>query len=931
MNKKIITISFCEPFVPRLVDWIERNYIKKGKDLRRLAIVFGGKRPELFLRRELSQRLKKSYYPPKYFTIDQFVKYIVEKKQNITQPQDLDSCYLLYKLAQKHCPDILKDRENFAQFLPWTKEILSFIDQLDLEHIEDATLLNIEANAQIGYDVPEDINRLLQHITVLRKAYHQELQDEELTSRGWQYSQAAEIIKDVKCEEFDQILFCNFFYFNQSEENIVRELLAQDKATLIFQGDDRKWPILNRLARKLETPIREGKEVDQTKFNLKLYSGFDAHSQLGLVHQILKTIKNPENTVLVLPNADHIVPVLSEITETVKEFNISMGYPLKRSSLYTLIDLIFKAQLTCKDGRYYAKDYLRVLRHPFIKNIKFEAEAAITRIIIHKIEEMLKGQEESDIAGLSFLNLKDIENVDELYNSVTDMLTHMGMLVSRDDFNQVIVQLHQILFTQWEAVNSFESFANALSAVLNVLLQKSFMHQYPLNLNIVEKMFVIVDELKNSSFKDEPFEREEIFRIFDQKIMNEIVAFHGSPLKGLQILGLFETRSLNFDNVIVLDVNEGVLPKLKMFEPLIPREVMLSLKLDRLEFEEEIQRYQFMRLISSAKNVHLVYQENKEKERSRFVEELIWEVEKTGGDLDVVPVARSAFKVSIKSQPRTVKKTAAMIEMLKNHKYSASSVNTYLRNPMDFYYKYVLGIREQEDLLDEPEAKQVGTFIHTLLENQFKPFIGQQPIVDEHFKKKFMTAFEDLFQSEFGKSMKADSFLLKAVIDERLRRFVENEQEAPDRYVKKILHLEKYFQDEILLSCGNIQFGYIVDRIDEMQDGTIMIIDYKTGSSDIVPRNVEDISVMPLSREAIRDEVQSFQIPLYYYFLTKMYPDGRVNAALYNIRTLELHKFIDKRIVHLDKDFINETFMKCLDFIITEILNPEVDFIDDPI
>ena len=116
----------------------------------------------------------------------------------------------------------------------------------------------------------------------------------------------------------------------------------------------------------------------------------------------------------------------------------------------------------------------------------------------------------------------------------------------------------------------------------------------------------------NGQFPTKPSARR-MFKIFDAKISGELVKFHGSPLKGLQILGLLETRSLNFENVIVLDVNEGVLPRLNIYAYLIPREVMISLGLDQMELEEEIQRYQFMRLLSSAKDVHLIYRESKDK------------------------------------------------------------------------------------------------------------------------------------------------------------------------------------------------------------------------------------------------------------------------------------------------------------------------------
>jgi ATP-dependent helicase/nuclease subunit B len=131
-------------------------------------------------------------------------------------------------------------------------------------------------------------------------------------------------------------------------------------------------------------------------------------------------------------------------------------------------------------------------------------------------------------------------------------------------------------------------------------------------------------QFKRAAFGEETFEAEDLFKIFRNKLENETVAFSGSPLKGVQILGVLETRALNFGHVLVLDANESILPKLKIREPLIPRDVMISLGLDRLEKEEEIQRYQFSRLIASAGRVDLFYAESEEHHRSRFVEDLVW-------------------------------------------------------------------------------------------------------------------------------------------------------------------------------------------------------------------------------------------------------------------------------------------------------------------
>ena len=504
----------------------------------------------------------------------------------------------------------------------------------------------------------------------------------------------------------------------------------------------------------------------------------------------------------------------------------------------------------------------------------------------------------------------------------------MAVEISKDELIAALHQLHQMFFRIWEDVVNFNVFAGSLGQLLTLLAEKSFMESYPLNTKIAQRMFELVDEFKGASFARERFPQEEIFRIFKNRIEQEMISFQGSPLKGLQILGLFETRSLSFENVIVLNVNEGILPHLKIYEPLIPREVMVKLNLDRLELEEEIQRYQFMRLLSSAKNVHLIYREGADKEKSRFIEELVWEQEKNSKTLNPIPVVHPGFEVKVKPYSKEAAKTPAMIEFLKSLRYSASSVNMYLRNPYEFYQNYVLGLREKEDLLDEPENRQVGIFVHGLLQDTYQRFVGKTISIDEAFRQYFMREFEERFAATFGRSMNSDAFLLKSVMESRLTRFLEVEHRRQTEAPSKLMYIEKRFEDVVELSFGAVKFVYQVDRVDEYHDGTIMIIDYKTGSIDPMPKSIEKIAALELSRESVRDHVKSFQIPLYFQYLDKHFPGKPINAAFYNLRTMDFDRFITGKVKYERAD-INQAFMRALDFIISEILDPRVPFVDD--
>ncbi|MBI5873085.1 MAG: PD-(D/E)XK nuclease family protein [Candidatus Omnitrophica bacterium] len=918
----VTTYSLADDFIKELSSFIEDNFIKYGKDLSKLAVVFGGVRPRLFLQKELSLRIKKPFFPPAFFSIDEFVETLVSKSGPYALISDLEACFTIYRLAQKQAPDVLEGRRSFAQFLPWAREILAFIEQLDLEAVEAKPLEDIQHHAAIGYDVPESINKLLTRIVALRVAFHKVLIEKKSYTRGFMYLLAAGRIAKESLGEFENILFCNFFYLHKTEEAIVGSLYERKKALLFFQGDEREWSVLARTSKSLGCQIRPkiNKEPDR---EISIHAGFDLHSQVCYVREILKGIKDPGKTVIVLPDPESIIPLLSESAACMGgPFNVSMGYPVKRSSMYSLFESLFVAQETKKGEAYYAKDYLRLLSHPLIKNISFTKDASVTRILVHKIEEVLSGTDSSSLGGSLFVRLDDIYKEELLYEAALDTMKRMDVEVTASDLKAVLRSLHELLFTNWEAIGDIEDFSLCLEEFLDVLLDKSFLDKYPLNLKVAEKIYKIAEEFKNASFKKEIFKKEDIFKVFKDKLETEMVSFCGSPLAGLQVLGLFETRSLSFENVIVLDANESVLPKLKIHEPLIPRDVALSLGLNRLEKEEEIQRYQFSRLLSSARSVHLFYQENENKEKSRFIEELMWKKQKAMGSLEAFTVPAAGFTVKVAPKEIEIHKRPHMISFLQEYRYSASSINTYLHCPLRFYYQYVLALEENESL-DEPEASDVGTFIHNILEEGFKKFTGKRPSVDVKFREYFLEMFESRFDKEFRRKTKSDAFLIKEVMDLRLSRFLDHESKQD---IKRLECVEKVYEDKILLDGRAFKFKAKIDRIDTLPDDSLLIIDYKTGSSDIMPASAGRVEAVGFSREALKNTVKSFQLPVYYCLVKQEHKGEKINACLYNIRDLGKNLFFRNEEGIDQREEIMVVYLKALGHLCAQILDPKVHF-----
>ncbi len=916
--------------MPHVVDYVYRYYMERDKDLSRLCLVFGGRRPALFIKRDLARRIGKAFIPPRFFTIDEWMTYVAYGTQVPLQGSDLDHCYTIYQLAMSVCPWVCQGRESFAQFLPWAREILHFIEQLDLEDVPLDSLETIREHAQIGFSVPEDINKLLMHLSTLRQSYHQELDRTQLAPRGFQYRQASRRVGECDLSPFDEILFCNFFYLHRTENIVIKNIYDRGQAVLLMQGDQRRWPALSRIAKTFGTPILEGKEVKPTAFNLKIYEAFDSHAQAGLVNGILEGITDRESTVIVLPDGDFLSTLLTAVGSRLEEFNVSMGYPLKRSAIYTLLTLCLEAQQRRKGALYYTKDYLSLLRHPLVKNLDFGDNRGIVRVLVAKTEEVLKGEILTDLSGRLFLDPEDIVRDEKLEFTVIQSLMAMDMTVTLSELKKTAQGIHQVFLGNFENIHCALDLGQALQSFVEFMQMHSAMDKYPFNDQIAGRMQEIGDELKACAFAAETFEPRDLFKVLEERLSSQMVAFSGSPLRGLQILGLFETRGLNFKNVIVVDVNEGLLPRLNIYEPLIPREVMIKLNLDRLELEEEIQRYGFMRLISAAQNVHLIYQQDRDRIRSRFLEELIWEKEERSGSIGAVDIIRGAFEVSVEKKQRVIPKTAFMVDFLKSFKFSASSINAYVQNPYLFYCRYVLGLRITDDLLEDPESRHIGIFIHDLLQQAFGGFVGKKPVLDAHFRKYFKKIYESRFAAVFGKAGRSDTFLMETVLKTRLEQFLDQEALRCEKEVKQVLYVERRFEDVISLGREQVRLTYRVDRVDEMMDQTILILDYKTGSMDPMPKDISVLEGVTLTREYIRDHIKSFQMPLYVHYLRNQFPGREVNSALYHLRTMGIERFLREPQMK-DVEKLLAGYFKALDFIMAEIFNLKIPFIDDPV
>ncbi len=939
---RVHAFSFQEDMIAALAAHVRKACPDREGDFSDLAVVFPGKRPALFLRQALAAGVGRVFVPPRCFSIDEFVDYASADGDPPAVLSDLDACHLIYTIAGECAPKVLHSRERFAQFLPWAREVVSFIDHLDLEDVPSSALLNVQSKADIGYDVPESINALLSSVVAIRERFHERLARQHACTRGLRYQSAARAARIRSFDEFREIVFCGFFYLHKSERALVKALYEKDRATLFFQGSQSQWSSLDELAKEFGITIEpEASGVSPSGASLKgtlakgtpprvtIRAGFDMHSQVGLVRQALEE-HGYSDAVVVMPNPEGVIPLVSELAASTEDFNVSLGYPLRRSSLFALVDSIGRAQSSRRESAYYAKDYLRVLFHPLVKNIDWGAGAAVTRVMVHTLEELLQGQRESSLGGSIFVGLDEVVHCRELFDETMQIAKGMGAEVTRDELVSALRQMHRAFFSEFESAGDFAGFAQGVQGLVDILAERSPLTGYALNAAMAGRLAEVARECKSARFAAEPFPSDEMFQILKDKLSHEMVNFSGSPLKGLQVLGLFETRLLSFGTVVVADLNESVLPSLKIYEPLIPREVMIGLGLDRLEKEEEIQRYLFTRLLAGCRNAVLIYEESPEKEKSRFLEALIWERQKQEGRLEVFPAPKASFRVKVNPYAPRVEKSPQVMERLAGMRYSASVINTYLSCPLRFYFQYVLALREKEEFLDEPEARDVGNFIHRLFEESFAPCAGSAPRLDARFREAFWQRFEDNFRAAFDRKMRTDAFLMRAVMRRVLEQFLEFESR---RQVKEVVCLEKVLIRTMPWAGRQLSCKAVVDRIDRLPDGSLLILDYKTGGADIMPvTDVSRLAARGTDRRALADTVKSFQLP-FYLMLVEQEPMLRApgyNACLYHVRNapvpIGISSLFEPSSSASARQECLEAYRRALDALFSQILDPGIPF-----
>lgn len=838
------------PFLKLVADDLFKEF---GKDISNLNLVFPSRRASLFFNKYLSENLETPIWQPSTVTISE----LMYRVSGLRQTDSLSSIIKLYNIYQKQ----LHTQETFDSFYFWGEVMLADFDQVDKYRVDASKLFtNIldikEIDERFGGFSPEQIEILKIYLGVITdsnnsiirdrylsiwkvlgpiyKEYRANLIAEEIGYEGLAYSLAAEKLERSTSNLLEgTFVFIGFNALNECEKTLFRSLKKEGRACFYWDYDlfysqsdiheaamflrDNIYEFPNKLNRELFNNFREDSKIS-------LVSAPSGIIQAKLVPQIIEKLKGETsvlniNTAIVLPEEYLLQPVLSALPNDLDDLNITMGYPLKETAAYSLAEFLIRLHSNAriaKDGkvRFYHKDILSVLNHPYIQLVDGDScKTTISSInsgnIIYADSSILA---KSEISGKIFLGQSNGNQVAQYLTEI--FKTIAGAIASKNHNNNINTRL------ELEYLYSLYTNINRLSDVL-----KSN------EIDISIKVF---------------------YQLFRKALAQAKVSFSGEPLSGIQIMGFLETRTLDFENLIILSTNDDVLPGNHHRPSFIAPSLRFVYGLPDYSHQDAIYGYYFYRLLQRAKNVYLVYRNRAEGlmsgELSRFVLQLLVESKKSIEKIDVKFDLGSTLQSEI-----VIEKTDGVIQRLNRYldqnenskSLSPSAFTSYLSCPLKFYFRYVADIREAEEVSEEVDLPGFGKILHAAMEMIYseiaKSVIEKTDL--EHLLKddaRIDGLIESAFAKELFNSDKQDlkvqlagrNLLVLEQIKFSIKKMLRTDiRRTPFSIIKQEEKVNAILPFNSNGSDYRLRIGGIVDRL-EKTGSAITVLDYKTGKSD---------------------------------------------------------------------------------------------------
>lgn len=885
------------------------SLLEQSSDLSQFHLILPGKRPVVFIRKILAERGYSGFLPT-FSSIEELISQIASKEQ-------IQGVFLWLFAYDVYSRTNLYPHDDFAGFIKWFPTILKDWDDMMKFSDSDQSVLQWMLDEERIKDWAQNLGEgdenkprakflnFWRNMNVFLPALKDELNKNSFATGGMIHEWATQNLDSFVENTREQFVFCGFNALTPLEQKLVRSFLQHGKAQCFFQadqyyfGDQRqeagkflrenaKWPEFNdhRIFNWIEDDFSKPKEIH-------VYEVSGNVSQSKILPAILSEMNVNENqdltdTAVILLD-ENLLPATLDSLGNVSNLNITMGFPLKNLSFSTAVKQIFhlQKQLEKKDGSYYYADLLPILTElpadDQDKKIIAHFQAAIEERNIVYISKKLF---EEKLGSLSFAQLlRKPESVQVFLQDFADYCFSVKFRIDDD--------------IQFENISLFEKIFNTL-----------------------------LSYLRNFTF---PVKMETLEILFGQLISSEKIDFEGEPLQGLQVMGLLETRLLNFKNIILLSVNEGKLPLGNTQNTYLPFDVRREQRMHTFLENDSIYAYHFYRLLQDAENIHLMYNALTSGvntgEKSRFITQLEFEDKHHHIRHHIIENASEP----VADSPVVFYKTAAVTARLEDwkKKVSASHLISYLYNPIDFYLSKILGTREANEIEEELSVRNYGNLVHYALFHFYSNIkdryltVKDLQVSDEKVAKALQYAVHELkHQKEFYD--RGINYIHYKIAERVVRGIINYDLDlVSNGHQLKIMDLESKFENIKLQISDNgdhvFLYGFI-DRIDEL-DGTLRIIDYKTAKTKNISLKIEEEKKDEFLNNY--DRKQALQLCVYQYVVNHFpeFTDKQVVTGIWSCS--EVKRGVS--LLEFSKGNLEDAMVSIKNLIL-EILNPAIPF-----
>ena len=918
-------------FIQKIAGLIKaRNYSMED-----LHIIVPSDRAANQLRVEIARLFSKPIFAPKIDTIDKWMK-----PENLVVVDETRQLLSLYEIS-KHMPTI--PNANFEEFLSWGKIILSDFNEIDRYLLDPravfknlASIKELESWQIDEEDYSESQKKFLGFWDALPKLYdlfHKALRSKGQLNSGRAYKLFAEAQHDFLSTDAEtQFIFAGFNALSKAELFIIKRILDAKKGSFLSDSDEL---YLHDPLHEAGSFLRKNHELLALEYlpkplNQLLKKNLNAKfiecaQQIGQVkvaaNELSKlSIKELNKTLVLLCDEALIGSMINHIPKNVAKTNLTLGLPLTQTAVKSWVDLIFQIQenkAKFQTDSIYFYDLQRFINHSF----------TISSLPINEVQKLGEVERNAIRYNKIFQNISSLQQSEELS------------------------KLCGLVFKNWN-----ENWSKALSNIraLNTFFINRMDEEFEFEKTILYVFDEALVELQNIIEEGIPKMSQKSFKLFfDQHWISKSISFSGDQEEGLQIMGLLETRMLDFSTIYALGMNEGKLPPTNPIQSFIPMDLRFGLGLPTTREKQGLFAHHFYRLLHQCENLIATFCSTSEQigsqEKSRYLLQLELELERLNPNIKIqnlhynIPIEALA-----KENAQIIERTPLIMGRIENYfkkSISASAINTYLRCPLDFYYKYIAELGEERNVEEDIESQQFGSLVHRALEVLYQPFamfdsfgnevkpkpnaLSEEDVLQmlKRYKKVLYDEFYQYFDKDDRLFLKGKNLVSYTIAQETIENTLKKELSYLKSLSGKLFIIQVEARQTITLSLKvhgcmrEISFTGYIDRIDKV-GSQYRVIDYKSGnvkSQDV--KFVEKENTM-LTFSKCKHAVQ---LAMYALFLKENHGDYPAEASIFSLTDVNQLSYPLSSNSHNIENICN-LFKEFLEQLLGEIFDSEQSF-----